>query len=62
MTDYRITPIAVDGFADADGVYENRHGEWLGEVEDGKVLPYADEGGDFVPAPSNWRDLVVETL
>jgi len=60
--DYRIKPIAVEGFADADGVYENSQGAWLGEVNDGKVDPYADEDMDFVPAPANWRDLVIVAL
>jgi len=60
--DYQIKPVAVDGFADADGVYENREGAWLGEIDDGKVQPYADEDGDFVPAPANWRELIVKAL
>lgn len=60
--DYQIKPIAVEGYADADGVYENRDGAWLGEIDGGKVMPYADEDGDFVPAPENWRDLVVRLL
>lgn len=62
MTDYRISPVAVEGFANADGVYENAHGAWLGEVNGGKVEPYADEDMEFVPAPSNWRNLVIEEL
>src|SRR5262249_36782943 len=33
MSDYRITPVAVDGFADADGIHVNQHGAWLGEVD-----------------------------
>lgn len=60
--DYQITPVAVDGFADADGVYENREGAWLGECDGEQVMPYADEGGDFVSAPDNWRDLIVKAL
>lgn len=60
--DYQIKPVAVDGFVDADGVYENRGGAWLGEVVDGEVQVYSDEDGDFVPAPSNWRDLIVKEL
>jgi hypothetical protein len=68
MADYKIRPVAVEGFADADGVVENWRGAWLGSVEletpDGPevVLPYADDDGDFVPAPENWRDLVIATL
>lgn len=60
--DYQIKPVQVDGFADADGVYENRDGAWLGEIDDGKVMPYADEDMDFIPAPANWRELIVKAL
>jgi hypothetical protein len=64
--DYQIKPVQVDGFADANGVYENSHGAWLGEVDwqgdKQVVLPYNDEDGDYIPAPSNWRDLVVKAL
>jgi hypothetical protein len=31
--DYQIKPIAIEGFADANGVVENREGAWLGEVD-----------------------------
>lgn len=62
MQDYQITPLAVDGFADADGVYENREGAWLGECDGEKVMPYSDEDGDFIPAPTNWRELIVKAL
>jgi hypothetical protein len=60
--DYQITPVAIDGYADADGVYENSHGAWLGEVHGSAVQPYADEDGDFMPAPESWRDLIVKAL
>jgi hypothetical protein len=59
--DYQIKPVAVEGFADADGVYENHEGAWLGEVDGDKVMPYSDED-DYVPAPANWRDLIVKPL
>lgn len=63
--DYKIEPIAVEGFADADGVFVNSAGEWLGEVDwqgDKRVvLPYSDEG-NYVPAPANWRERIVEAL
>jgi hypothetical protein len=62
MSDYRIQPVAVDGFADADGVYENERGAWLGEYDGDTVRPYSDEGGDYVPAPENWRELIIEAL
>jgi hypothetical protein len=64
--DYQIRPIEVEGFASADGIYENSAGAWLGETDwqDDRlvVLPYADEEGDFVPAPTNWRELIVKEL
>lgn len=69
--DYQITPVAVEGSADADGVYKNEYGAWLGIIdwqatEDGEdkqiVLPLMDEDLDFVPAPDNWRELVVKEL
>jgi hypothetical protein len=63
--DYQIKPVAVEGFADADGVCENRDGAWLGQVEGEEdrqvVQPYADEG-DYIPAPANWRKLIVKAL
>ena len=62
MSNYRITPIAVEGFADANGVCENRHGAWLGEFDSETVHIYADEDGDYIPAPSNWHDLVIEEV
>lgn len=62
MTDYRIIPVSVEGFADADGVYENQYGAWLGEFDGEAVQPYADEDGGYIPAPANWRDLVIEEV
>jgi hypothetical protein len=60
--DYQIKPVAVEGFADADGVYENQAGAWLGECDGEKVMPYADEDLEYVPAPANWRDLIIKAL
>ena len=60
--DYQIKPVAVEGFADADGIYVNQHGAWLGECDGEKVMPYADEDSEYIPAPANWRDLIVKTL
>ncbi len=60
--DFQIKPVAVDGYADADGVYENNAGAWLGQVDGDRVDPYADEDMDFVPAPDNWRELIVKEL
>lgn len=62
MSEYQIQPIDVTGFAPADGVIVNDAGEWLGEVVDNEVHHYADEGGDYVPAPEGWRDVVTEAL
>jgi len=60
--DYQIKPVAVEGFADADGIYENGEGAWLGECDGEQVMPYSDEDGDFVAAPTNWRELVLVAL
>lgn len=68
--DYQIKPIDVDG-TEADGVYVNDHGAWLGIVDwqavdggDDKqiVLPLMDEDLNCVLAPENWRELVVKEL
>jgi hypothetical protein len=58
--DYRIKPIAVEGYADATGVYVNEHGEWLGEWDGDQVDIYSDEDGEYMPAPIGWRALIVE--
>lgn len=60
--DYQITPTEIDGYADATGVYVNLFGAWIGEVDGGSVKPYSDEDGDYVPAPDNWRELVIKSL
>lgn len=76
--DYRVQPIAVDGYADADGVYvslrgdawrcvvnpidEDRHGDHRENASGYGVLPYSDEEGDYVPAPDGWESRVLETL
>ncbi len=60
--DFQIKPVAVEGFADADGVYENQQGAWLGEYDGETVHIYSDEDGDYVPAPANWRELIVKEL
>jgi hypothetical protein len=59
--DYQIKPIAIEGFADANGVVENREGAWLGEVDGDQVMPYSDDG-DYIPAPANWRELIIKEL
>lgn len=60
--DYQIKPVVVDGFASADGVYENQAGAWLGEVDGSTVNPYCDEDMEYIPAPENWRELVIKQL
>jgi hypothetical protein len=68
--DYLITPVTVEGHADADGVYENSAGAWLGEVDwrtnadgdDEQYVAVYSEDGDYIPAPENWRDLVIKPL
>ena len=57
---FQIEPVAVEGYTDANGVYVNQLGAWLGEVQDTFVEPYADEDGDYLPAPTNWRELIVK--
>lgn len=60
--EYQIKAVAVEGFADADGVVENSHGAWLGEYDGERIHIYSDENGDYVSAPANWRELVVKEL
>ena len=60
MVDYRLLePIEVDELRQADGVFTNDEGEWLGEVSseygEVKVMPLTDEGGDYIPAPKGWQ-------
>lgn len=66
MKDYQIQPVEVEGFSNADGVYQNSAGAWLDETDwqgdKHVVLPYADEDGNYIPAPANWRDLIVKEL
>ena len=68
--DYQIKPVEIDG-STADGVYKNEYGAWLGIIDwqhddygEGTqiVLPLVDESSDFVPAPDNWRDLIIKQL
>lgn len=61
MQEYIIQSVEVEGAADADGVVVNNDGAWLGEVVDGSVELYSDEG-DYIPAPANWQELVIEEL
>lgn len=75
MSDYRVQPIPVKGEADADGVWTNWRGEWLGDVERWtaadaipvdqrgiRVTPRVDDNGNWIPAPKGWRDRIVEQL
>lgn len=54
----------------ADGVYVNEQGAWLGEWDvisyptgpEQTVLPHMDADGEYIPAPANWRDLIIEQV
>lgn len=61
---YQIKLIEVEGTAGADGVYVNRDGAWLGEVDGDMVRPYfsMEDEGEMVPAPENWRELIIKEL
>lgn len=61
--DYQITPIDIDleGYADANGVHVNEQGAWLGKVNGAAVSLYVNDG-NYIPAPINWRELVVSEL
>lgn len=72
--DYRIKPVLLCGGV-CDGVYESNKGcAWLGRVVPLMtaincrehvtycVEPVIDTQGNFVPAPSCWRELVIEQL
>lgn len=65
---FKIETVDVDGHVPADGVMVNSDGAWLGEWDivryptgaEQTVLPYADEDGEYIPAPAHWRDLIRE--
>lgn len=68
--DYKITPIQTADNT-ADGVYKNEYGAWLGIVDwqateegDDKqvVLPLLDDDLNYIEAPDNWRELIIEAL
>jgi len=59
---FEVTPISVDGFADANGVYVNRLGAWLGESNGYTVDVYIDENGDYIPAPEDWQSQIIRSL
>jgi hypothetical protein len=69
--DYIIEPIAADEERMADGVCVNECGAWLGEfmtniaddgTTDDKVMPFSDEDGDYISAPPDWRQRIVERV
>ena len=62
MTDYEVQPIEVEGFADANAVYVNNEGAWLGEFDGERVQPYCDELQDFIPAPEGWEQRIIREL
>jgi len=56
---YRLSKILViDELRSADGIYTNRIGAWLGQIEDKPdetiVVPYTDSGGGYIMAPNDW--------
>lgn len=59
--DYRITQTDADTNRTADAVVENSSGAWLAEwnVQTQSADILTDEDGDYIPAPHNWRDLVI---
>jgi hypothetical protein len=70
MEEYRIHPVATEERT-CDGVYVDSIGAWLGKVvtahdtsghEVTNVEPVMNATGGRVPAPANWRDLVIERL
>ena len=70
LGDYRITPVTANGVA-CDGVAVDEDGAWLGKVVTGpngegtvvtEVVRVADSAGDWIPAPADWRQLVLERL
>jgi len=60
--DYQIyPPVKLERYVYANGVHVNQEGAWLGEIDGTAVALYSDEG-DYIPAPEDWRDLVVSEL
>lgn len=65
MERYRIHPVPVpDRPYFADAVFVDDEGAWLAEfdLDDRTLLAYNDRAGGAVPAPPNWRDLIVEAI
>lgn len=61
--DYEIRPTPIEGYADATGIYLDRYNRaWLGENDGMMVHLYQDSSGDYIPAPNNWKDLIIREL
>jgi hypothetical protein len=61
MADYKlIEPIYTGQGSMADAVVENDEGTWLAEWDEEiqQAMPLRDDGGDYLPAPENWQELV----
>jgi hypothetical protein len=70
MEEYRIQPVTTEEQA-YDGVYVDSLGAWLGKVvttrdtagQNAIIVELAmNTTGGRIPAPVDWRDLVVERL
>ena len=47
----------------ADCVLDNDFGLWLADgFGTPDIAPIADDGGDYVPAPANWKDLTASVM
>jgi len=63
MSDYKLAqPIYTEAGQFANAIVENNCGVWLAEWDhtaDGEeTMPLTDEGGDYIEAPANWKELV----
>jgi len=70
MKEYRIQPITMEQRT-YDGIYVDSLGAWLGKIVTAHhtsgekitiVEPAMNATGGRVPAPADWRDLVIEQL
>jgi hypothetical protein len=62
MADYKLqNPIDADEVRTADAIVDNNEGSWLAEwdSESDQAMPLVDEDGDYISAPANWKELIV---
>jgi hypothetical protein len=63
---YRTRPIKIRSYEDADGVLLiSNHGyqhAYVGQVCGSRVEAYQDTDADYIGAPDNWCELVIEEL